>query len=484
MTRAQHHASPAHWHINADAPLNIMRCGIGACWHAIEQPSEEQFAGSAWGGNPPAEDEAAWQRLYELADWTGMSFLRVAVSQRMYEPERRTFTWDSPEMRILLRILDWCQSRRAIVFLQQQYNNVRWNAFPEFRDDDIATLRSGPCSLDDLTHGIVSLVDFLVRQRGYDCIRYLGLNNEPDACRCWESPDGPMPMLPAVEAVSRELIARTLPVTIAGPDLVEAALSADTEAMATHLGAFEVHTYGGAFDWRTEHAFDWCYPMAEGVEKFAAWARYAHEQDKPFFMGEIGTFDYGMGGSMSEPSSYEASLKDIEYAIRLMNAGVDGFCRWSFVNRGNIDGQWQLVDTWDIDTDRPRTTITPHPNSFFLWGSLSRFISSGATILRGELTGGSDGQHQRIFACAVRNPDGSHTLAVINDGDTDADLHVQMDGPALHCYRIDALARDRSDVRVDPQGEFAGDFEDTLPPMSLTIYSTHHLHSDDRSPHC
>jgi len=487
MTDANQRISPACWRIDAGAPLNVMRCGIGACWHAIEHPSEEQFAGSAWGGNPPAEDEAAWQRLYELADWTRMSFLRVAVSQRMYEPKRRSFTWDSPEMRILVRILDWCQSRGAVVFLQQQYNNVEWNAFPEFRGDEIATLRSGPHSLEEFTYGIVSLVDFLVRQRGYDCIRYLGLNNEPDACFCWESPQGPLSILPAVEAVSGELAARALPVTLAGPDLVEAAWSADTEALALHLGAFEVHTYGGAFDWRTEHAFDWCYPMAEGVAKFAAWAKFAHGRGAPFFLGEIGTFDYGMGGSLAAPSSYEAALKDVEYAIRLVNAGVDGFCRWSFVNRGNIDGQWQLVDTWDAQSNCLREIITPHPNSFFLWGLLSRFISAEATILSGQLVGGSDGQHQHVFACAARALDGSYTLAVVNDGATEADLHVRWDNadsdkPTLHRYRIDPICRDRTDIHVDPQGELAGDFEDALPPMSLTVYSTRHRRHDDKSP--
>ncbi|MBI4026758.1 MAG: hypothetical protein HY360_17375 [Verrucomicrobia bacterium] len=108
-------SSPLRWRVDTGTPLNVMRCGIGACWHAIEHPSEPQYTGSAWGGNPPAEDDHAWRRLYELADWTGMSFLRVEVSQRMYEPERRVFAWDSPEMRILYRILDWCQSRGAIV---------------------------------------------------------------------------------------------------------------------------------------------------------------------------------------------------------------------------------------------------------------------------------------------------------------------------------------------------------------------------------
>lgn len=480
---------PVQWHVRPDSARNIMRCGIGACWHAIEHPSEPKYAGSAWGANPPAEDDAAWQRLYELADWTGMSFLRVEVSQRMYEPERQVFIWDSPEMGILYRILDWCQSRGAIVFLQQQYNNVSWNAFPEFRNDDISILRSGPYSLEEFTYGLVSLVEYLVKERGYTCIRYLGLTNEPHEWCCWRSPTQDlMPMLPAIEAVDCELVARGVPVTIAGPDLVETAYSADIDEMAPHFGAFEIHSYGGAYDWRTEHAIDWCYPMWQGVEKFAIWAEYAHRQGKPFFLGEQGTFDYGMGANMPEPSGYEAVLKDVEYAIRLMNVGVDGFCRWSFVNRGNLDGQFQFVDTWDPETDRPRDSIEPHPNSFSLWGALSRFIPAGSTVLEGEWTGGTDGAFPRVFGAALVHPDGSRSLVVVNEGESEAELHVYAAWPdsarrIYHRYRIERADRDRADVRVEPQGTFDADFVDTLPPMSFTVYSTQYVRHAESSPH-
>ena len=476
--------SPVSWRIEPDNPLNVMRCGVGACWHAIEHPSEPTYAGSAWGGNPPPEDETAWQRLYQLADWTGMSFLRVEVSQRMYEPEMRSFTWDSTEMRVLYRILDWCQSRGAIVFLQQQYNNIAWNAFPEFRGDEIGVLRSGPYSLDEFTHGIVSLVEFLIRDRGYDCIRYLGLTNEPHEWCCWRSPaQDLMPILPAVEAVSRELTKRNLPVTLAGPDYVETPSSSDIDALAPYFGAFEVHSYGGSFDWRTEHAYDWCYPMRQGVEKFAAWSDYAHRRGKPFFLGELGTFDYGMGGSMPEPSSYEAALKDVEYAIRLMNAGVDGFCRWSFVNRGNLDGQWQIVDTWDAENDRPRNSIAPHPNSFILWGMLSRFIPAGATVLSGELSGGEDDLCRRVFGTAVNSPDGSQTMVLVNDAEAAVEVNVRSCGGdaesnIFHRYGVEAANAAGIDARVDPQRTFGTDFDDELPPMSLTVYSTHQRRHD------
>lgn len=487
MISDHHEGLSAQWRIKANSSVHILRCGIGACWHAIEHPSDPEYAGSAWGGNPPAENEEAWQQLYKLADWTGMSFLRVEISQRMYEPEQRVFTWDSPEMRVLFRILDWCQSRGATVFLQQQYNNVAWNAFPKFRDDEIGVLRSGPYSLDEFTHGIVALTEFLVRERGYTCIRYIGLNNEPHSWCCWRSPsEDLMPILPAVEAVARELAARDLPVTLAGPDLVETPCSDVTDAMVSHFGAFEVHSYGGAFDWRTEHAFDWCYPMRQGVEKFADWVAYARRHGKPFFLGELGTFDYGMGESKPEPGSYDAALKDVEYAIRLANIGVDGFCRWSFVNRGNLDGQWQLVDTWDPAKDRLLGAISAHPNSFHLWGLLSRFISAGATVLDAKLTGGGDGRFQRVFGTAVRNSDGSLTLAVVNDDKTAATLDARIEGAdqdsGFYRYRVDLADRDRKDVEIRPHGGFCARLIDTLPPMSFTVYTTHERRHHERSP--
>ena len=101
--------------VDAASVVNTMRGGIGASWHAIEKPISTKFdpifglhdhGGSGWGANPPAEDDNAWGVLYRHAQWLGMDWIRVELEQRMYEPERRRFDWDNPEMRILYRILD------------------------------------------------------------------------------------------------------------------------------------------------------------------------------------------------------------------------------------------------------------------------------------------------------------------------------------------------------------------------------------------
>ena len=98
----------------------------------------------------------------------------------VYEPERGQFSWDGAEMRIPYRILDWCEKNRADVFLQQMWGNVAWNAFPEWRDDAVGRVHSGPASMEDFGEGLTTLVEHLVKEKGYTCIRWVCITNEPN----------------------------------------------------------------------------------------------------------------------------------------------------------------------------------------------------------------------------------------------------------------------------------------------------------------
>ena len=110
---------PVEVNVDLNKVTNVMRGGIGASWHAIEKPIPIGHGGSGWGAYPPADDERAWQQIYRHAGWLGLDWNRVEIEQRIYEPERGHFTFDSPEMRILYRILDWNQQHGADVFFQQ-----------------------------------------------------------------------------------------------------------------------------------------------------------------------------------------------------------------------------------------------------------------------------------------------------------------------------------------------------------------------------
>lgn len=59
------------------------------------------------------------------------------------------------------------------------WSNVAWNAYLGMAGDPVKVPRSAPYSLPDWAHGIGELAKHLVRTRGYTCIRWLGVVNEP-----------------------------------------------------------------------------------------------------------------------------------------------------------------------------------------------------------------------------------------------------------------------------------------------------------------
>jgi len=174
--------------------------------------------------------------------------------------------------------------------------------------------------------------------------------------------------------------------------------------------------------------------------------------------------------------------------LREANAGMDGFNHWSFVNRGDLDGQWQYIDTWDVKNKRLLADFTPHTNSYFGLGLLSRFIAKHSAVLATQVSEARVKGWQRVFCSAFRSPKGSVTLAIVNDAPIEFPLQLMWMGtpPAgkFFRYRYTEAEYDRVDVRIDPQPGFSpapgsAGWQDTLPPNSLTIYSTYELKHED-----
>jgi hypothetical protein len=161
--------------VRCTAPVHRMQGGIGASWHAISadpplrRGSYEYTVpaccprGSAYGGNPPLSNNAAWRQLEGHASWLGLDWVRVELSQRMCEPEKERFDWDNEEMQALYRILAWCDANGADVLLQQMWGNVEWNSFP-----GVHPIISAPRSLDHFAAGIAELLHHLLESNAFD----------------------------------------------------------------------------------------------------------------------------------------------------------------------------------------------------------------------------------------------------------------------------------------------------------------------------
>lgn len=486
-------AQKVHIRVEVDRVVRTMRGGIGASWHAIESPiwgrdaDGDPWAGSAWGASPPPDDDRSWQTLYKHADWLGLDWCRVELEQRMYEPARGKFDWDNTEMRTLYRILDWAERRQVDVFLQQMFSDVDWNAYPALRSTRKGVLISAPYSLEDFAEGFASLADHLLRVKGYRCIKWLCITNEPGLdFSSWQGPDGkPLPFTPGLKAARAALDRKGIHVPLSGPDWTDLPeLEPAKIDFDAYIGAYDIHSYMSMFDGEKGGM----YTLSQAEERISKWAAWAHARNKPLFLSELGTQTYGWGYSDPSPDSYKSSLKDVSLAVRAIRAGVDGINRWSFINRGDQDGQWQLVDTWDIARNRLLPAITPHPNSYYMIGLLTRFIAKHSGVLASSVEGGSDSHGQQVFIAALRSPGGQRTFVVVNDAEAAWEAEVRLEGVTtamtLHGYRMTPQQQDKAQVVLGPERELQVSpqqpaFKDELPGKSIAVYTTYHLQESD-----
>ena len=362
-------------------------------------------------------------------------------------------------MRILYRILDWNQKNGADVFFQQMWCNAAWLAYPEFRDDPVGRVHSAPADLDAFADGLATLMEHLIKKRGYTCIKWLCINNEPGADFSWwqAPPNKPLSIGPGLAAVRKALDKRGLKLPLSGPDTTTAVSRPRCREASTTWTCWgpTISTITARISTSAPRATS---PRKSGTPR--RWAKLAHREGKPVFLSEFGTMAYGWVPDKPGPSCPQSVLAGSELVIRLANAGVDGFNRWSFLNRGDLDGQWQFVDTWDRAAEEAARGLPAASEQLLLPGPARAVLrrrtrrSLPAASRAASLPSGSGCSARRF-----RSPRGNLTLAVVNDAPAEFNLKLAVQGLAkptrLYRYRYGEAERDRADVKVDPQTEFS-----------------------------
>jgi len=488
--------------IDPNTVINTMQGGFGASMHAIEDSlpvstdggKYRSWGGSVWGGNPPAEDSARWNAIFAHADWLGFDWCRVEIDHGMYEPEKGTFTFDNREMRILYRYLDYCQSRNVDVYFTEMWPDVKWLVHKNFLGDAVAELRSAPNDFTAWAKGYSRLLNYLINERGYTCIKWVSVNNEPhENWSWWKAADGtPQDILAGLQAMKPEMDALNLPCKLVATDAPFKYEIKDEAKYLPYIGAMAFHDYSSVFDWWTNLPY-----MQHTEMALLKWKDFARTNGNlPVFMAEFGSFLFGIVKDTDGPARWISLIHDAELVIRLTNAGIDGMNRWSFINRGDLDGHWEMINTWDAKNQRLADSITPHQNSYYVYGLISRFTAKYSDVLKTTVTGGADtttfvsqdGSRlplQRVFAATFRSP-GSKTIStfILNDSETvrvaKIDLSTLPKG-TYYLYELNQSAKDITDVSVEPVREITGQKTTiTLQPESLVLVSGYKLKMGDK----
>jgi hypothetical protein len=470
-----------------DRVLHQMRSGVGASWHSIMYPTVGH-GGSGFGGTPPVipRHEALWRSVERHAEWLGLKFIRAEMDWRQWQPEKGSFTFDSPEMAILERILSWAQGHGSDVLLQCMWPNVEWLAFPEYRRDPALVQASAPCDLEALAQGWVALLRELIGRRGHSCIRWIHLVNEPNFYWWLVPPDTgahqdrrrqALYLAEALRAVRAAVRAAGLPVRVMGPGWTDLPVldGLGGEPWWPHVDDVDFHCYGACYDWEDPRAVpaSWAYRMGERLD--ATLPRYRVETagaDRGLFVTEFGSQIYGWKSDDPAPGSFRSSLKDAEFLVRALNMGIDGANHWSFTNRGDMDGQWQYVETWDRAWKQWLGDAAPHRDSYFVLGLATRHIPHRARVMAAAVSGGVAEGRQRVWAAALRSPrDSGLTLVIVNDADRPWPLRVSLPGGRGGLVKLSSTAGapPESILRYEPVASAGAAAETSLEPFSLTV---------------
>jgi hypothetical protein len=488
-----------------DSVINTMQGGFGASMHAIEdslpvstyEGGYRSYGGSVWGGNPVAEDTARWNQIYKHAEWLGLDWCRVEIDHGMFEPQKGKFSFDNKEMRILYRWLDYCQSHEVDVYFTEMWPDAKWLVHKNFLGDGIKELLSAPNDFNAWADGYVKLLSYLVIDKKYSCIKWISINNEPmEPWSWWKKTDGSsQDIIDGLTAMKKRLDAAKLPVKLVATDGPIKYEEAAVKKYIPYIGAFSFHDYGATYDWWKNKPF-----IADDVDAISIFKKLGRENGNlPVFMAEFGTMMFGFTKDTNAPSQWRSMLHDVQMMIRMSQAGIDGMNRWSFTNVGNLDGTWQLIDTWDTTKKCLTEKVTPHMNAYYGLGMMMRFTAKYSDVLKTTVTGAKDtiqferldkskDMVRRIFATTFKKGD-SYSIFITNDSEKEFQLEISLKkinkNLTLYLYAINEKDHEgKTNLKIEPIGEFNtgkdAEINGIIKPKSLMVYTTYKLGAGDK----
>jgi hypothetical protein len=183
------------------------------------------------------------------------------------------------------------------------------------------------------------------------------------------------------------------------------------------------------------------------------------------------------------PKAFEAAMSNAESILRGMEAGVDAFNRWSYTNRGDLDGQWQLVRTWDVEKKAYLREVVIEPVAFYGYGILTRFNAKNSEVLKTDVAGNAD-----ILCQTLKSPSEKLTIYILNKSEKEQPVEIQIagnkcDDGRLFLYQVTEPVLLKGDFKMEPVESY--DIQKNkpikilLPSRSISTLSQFELHQTD-----
>ncbi len=297
--------------------------------------------------------------------YLNLPITRIFVPWETWNPsvDYKTFTWDSDEMSSLYNMLDVYQEMGTDVILV----TVDWLQDSPWR------------KVESSARAVLELLEYLIKKKGYTCIRYWTLTNEPELTYGW------LRRLPFKNYIQ---IHRIVKEGIKKRDLsVKIIVSDEVESLSWFRNC--VQSLSDIADVFSSHIY--LYPHQKQIisrllrERMSIIRRASQDKNNipDFFICEFGFRGLEFGACINSlADDYEYGLYIACFCIELLNSGVDAASLWCLHQIRLIDeinpegGNLMRIGLWAYkDKDWQIFPI------FHLYKLFTKFIKRGSKVL-------------------------------------------------------------------------------------------------------
>lgn len=303
-------------------------------------------------------DEEDFKLIGDRIKWMKMPIVRIMMQTKWCYSKSLGYDWDNRNMQLLYRHLDFCQQNGIEVILSDWGIEVDWLAV------------DGIEKMDNPLYAEVigTYLDYLINKKGFTCIKYFGLVNEPNYevgnFERWRN--GAENLFQVLK--DKELDKK---VKFIGPGQ-----SNDNEWF---FNTVDEARY--MFDVYDVHMYAWKERTAKGsvqTDLTTLW-NYAKSidpkaQQKLYFVTEAGMRDGQSAAISTQINSFYYGVFMADYAIQAIHSGANAVLAWMLDDNSHPDFQWGL---W---TDKKNGMKLR--SWFYTWSLLTKLFPAGSDLYK------------------------------------------------------------------------------------------------------
>ena len=452
--------------------INDYYIGNGAQWDPYQLD---------YGNGMLSISDADWQKLYGRLDFMRPQFIRMMINTSSFFKNNQMIPEEN--MEVLFKMLDYCQRKQVTVVFGD------WGG-------SVIQRRVAEVNAVNLKH-TAELVDYLVNKKGFNCIKYFNLINEPNGD--WSATNRSYPLWE--KAVTRfydnlKVLKINDKISIMGPDIAIWTKSESwwIDSCKYQLGdivnLYDIHTYPSKI---TVNSGEYSQIIQDYINKVP--------KDKKAVMGEIGLKFVEKADSVYNRENIErakakkyASIEDSQMFVydymygtdmadalfQAVNAGYSGSVVWMLddaMHSKESPDKLKVWGFWNILGDeffgQEEEVVRPW---YYAWSLLTKYMPAGSKIYKTEVQGNNG--VKSIFS----ENDGKYLIALVNVSKEPKEVRItstdlkDINNCKQFIYSDGTLKKEGDHVLLPNAEHLKLDLKKgvslTMPSESLVVYSS------------